>query len=352
MPSIDWTKSMSQTFEFCTVDPGTWCDMKKLDTVTSATISRDVDSETLGSASFDLVDVLGECYIRTYLIATQNGYSERIPLGTHLLQTPSSKFNGKNRSVSVDAYTPLLELKEKIPPLGYSMLKGTKIFEMGSKLTAENARAPVVGIRTDDKLEEDFVANTNDTWLTFLKDLLAKINYSYELDEMGRILFTPVEKAAQLQPVYTFYDNEISILQSDISINHDIYGLPNVVEVVYSKDNVNYYSRVVNDSIGSPISTVNRGREIVYRVTDPDMNGLPTQEMIDEYAKRILKEKSTVTYSLSYTHSYCPVRIGDCVRINYEKAGLKDIKAKVISQTIKCSTGCQVSEKAEYTVEL
>jgi len=82
------------------------------------------------------------------------------------------------------------------------------------------------------------------------------------------------------------------------------------------------------------------------------MNGLPTQEMIDEYAKRILKEKSTVTYSLSYTHSYCPVRIGDCVRINYEKAGLKDIKAKVISQTIKCSTGCQVSEKAEYTVEL
>lgn len=232
------------------------------------------------------------------------------------------------------------------------MLKGAKIFEMASKLTAENARAPVVGIHTDDKLEEDFVANTNDTWLTFLKDLLAKMNYSYELDEMGRILFTPVEKAARLQPVYTFYDNEISILQSDISINHDIYGLPNVVEVVYSKDNVNYYSRVVNDSIGSPISTVNRGREIVYRVTDPDMNGLPTQEMIDEYAKRILKEKSTVTYSLSYTHSYCPVRIGDCVRINYEKAGLKDIKAKVISQTIKCSTGCQVSEKAEYTVEL
>ena len=27
-------------------------------------------------------------------------------------------------------------------------------------------------------------------------------------------------------------------------------------------------------------------------------------------------------------------------------------KSKVISQTIKCSTGCQVSEKAEYTVEL
>lgn len=352
MPSIDWTKSMTQSFEFCTVDPNTWCDIKKLDTVKTATITRDADSETLGSASFNLVDALGECYLRTYLIATQNGYSERIPLGTHILQTPSSKFNGKNRTVSVDAYTPLLELKEKVPPIGYSLFKGANIFNSASKIVSENARAPIVAIDTGVKLEEDFVSNTDDTWLTFLTDLLSKVNYSFTLDEMGRILFAPIEQEKHLQPVYTFYDNDISIIQSDISLSHDIYGLPNVVEVIYSKDNVNYYSRAVNDSYGSPISTINRGREIVYRVNNPEMNGIPTQQLIDEYAKQVLKNKSTVIYTLSYTHSYCPVRVGDCVRINYEKAGLKNVIAKVISQSINCTTGCQVSEKAEYSVEL
>ena len=35
---IDWTASMQQTFEYYTVDPGTWKDVRKLTTVRSCTI--------------------------------------------------------------------------------------------------------------------------------------------------------------------------------------------------------------------------------------------------------------------------------------------------------------------------
>jgi hypothetical protein len=59
-----------------------------------------------------------------------------------------------------------------------------------------------------------------------------------------------------------------------------------------------------------------------------------------------------VQYSVSYTHGYCPVRVGDCVRLNYSKAGLINIKAKVTSQSIRCSTGCEVSETAVFTKKL
>ena len=66
----------------------------------------------------------------------------------------------------------------------------------------------------------------------------------------------------------------------------------------------------------------------------------------------MLEELSSVEYELSYTHGYCPVRIGDCVRLNYEKAGLKNIKAKVVSQNITCESGCKVTEKAVFTNKL
>ena len=113
-----------------------------------------------------------------------------------------------------------------------------------------------------------------------------------------------------------------------------------------------FYSRVVNDDENSPISTVNRGREIIHRVSDPDILGNPTQMMIDEYANNLLRELSTLEYTISYTHGYCPVRVGDCVRLDYSNAGLKGIKARVISQSIKCEPGCPVSEKAIFTNKL
>ena len=60
----NWSDSMQQTFEFYTVDPGTWKDMKRLDIVKACSIKRDLESETLGSASMDVTESLGECYVR------------------------------------------------------------------------------------------------------------------------------------------------------------------------------------------------------------------------------------------------------------------------------------------------
>lgn len=348
----DWTASMQQTFEYYTVDPLTWKDVKKIDNVKSCSISRDSDAETLGSATFDVTESLGEAYIRVYLITIQNGITEKHPLGTFLVQTPSSSFDGKIRKISMDAYTPLLELKENMPPLGYSVLKDANIMEIAYKIAREHLRAPVVGTGCSTALFYDFVAETNDTWLTFLTALIANAKYTFALDELGRILFSPKQDTASLQPVWTYNDDNSSILCADIDVDHDLYGIPNVVEVLYSNGSGYYYAKVVNDDSNSPISTVNRGREIVHRVTDPDLTGNPTENEIQEYAEQLLRELSSLEYTLTYTHGYCPVRIGDCVRLNYSRAGLTDIKAKIINQTIKCETGCQVTEKAVFTTKL
>lgn len=349
---VDWHSSMQQTFEYYIVDPGTWMDVRKIENVKSCTITRDRDMETLGSATIDVTEAINECYIRVYLVTIQNGVTEKHPLGTFLVQTPSTSFDGKTRDISMDAYTPLLELKEKLPPLGYSLLKGTNIMDTAYQVCREHLRAPVVKTSSTDTLFDHFVSETSDTWLTFARDLIANAKRVFDLDELGRVLFAPKQDVTSLQPVWTYDDGNSSILYPDIVMDHDLYGIPNAVEVTYSNGSNYYHARVVNDDPNSPVSTVNRGREILYRETNPDLVGDPTGNQIQEYAERLLRELSTLEYTISYSHGYCPVRIGDCVRLNYSRAGFTDIKAQVVSQTITCEPGCPVSEKAVFSTKL
>lgn len=428
---VDWTASMKQTFEFYVVDPVTWKDTSKLTNVKTCSITRDSSLETLGSATFDVTESVGECYVRAYLITVQNEVTEKHPLGTYLVQTPTSTFDGKARVISMDAYTPLLELKENKPPIGYYVPKGADAMQQAYILASDHTRTPVnQPAIPSTALTDNLVADPNESWLVLITDLISaayastcynvevsngvytRLNtivdasqissreamdqvkttsndqvykgvmkdgseiifcsisntngYKLDLDELGRIIFVPEQDTASLSPIWTYNDDNSSILHPSITMNHDLYGIPNVVEVLYSDGNVSYYAKAVNKDPNSPISVVRendsdegpiltnvgRGREIIYRVTDPVIYGTPTQERVEEYAEQLLKTLSSVEYSITYTHGYCPVRVGDCVRLNYTRAGLNNIKAKVISQSIKCEPGCPVTETAVFTTNL
>lgn len=361
----DWTKSMQQSYEYYTVEPTTLADIKRLNTVKTADFSRDSSVETLGSATIDVVESPGETYVRGYLKTIQNGITEKFPIGTVLVQTPSSAFDGKVMNVSLDAYTPLIELKENNPPLGYTIRKGTRIMDAAYRIIREKARAPVNAVEpifeTDGDgglidvsptLQKDFVANINDTWLSFVIDLIANARYELGLDELGHILFLPKQEMASLQPVWEYNDGNSSILLPQLTMDHDLYGIPNVVEVIYSYGDSYKIAVAKNEDPNSPVSIVNRGREISYRDTQPSLAGYATQEQVQAYANSLLRSLSTIEYTVSYTHGFCPVRNGDCVRLNYAKAGIHNVKAKVISQNIKCTLPCQVSEKAVFTTSL
>lgn len=350
---IDWTASgMEQTYEYYIVDPTTWKDKEQINIVTKSKVKRDKTESTLGSAMFSCTESLGECYIRTYLVATLGDITEKVCLGTHLVQTPSKSFDGKNESVELDAYTPLIVLKNIPPKIGYSLLKETLIMETAARLCRENLQAPVVPAASTQKLTSNFVSNLDDTWLTFIGDLIATADHEFGLDDFSRVIFEPIQDIASLRPVWTYNDDNSSILEPDITDERDLYGVPNVVEVIYSKDVGYMYSRIVNDDPNSPISTVNRGREVVHRESNPKLSGEPTQEYLDAYATQLLRNLSCLEHTITYTHGYCPVRIGDCVLLNYERAGLFNVKARVMYQTINCETGCRVEETAVYTTKL
>lgn len=349
---VDWHSTMDQTFEFYVVDPASWKDKSILSTITSCTINRDLSADTLGSATIDSTEILDECYVRVYLVVIQNGVKTRVPLGTFLVQTPSIRHDGKVSSVSMDAYTPLIELKGSSPPIGYTLLKEQTVMDVASRLCEENLRAPVVAIDTEDELNSNFTSNLDDTWMSFLSDLISMAKYQFGLDEMGRVIFEPVRDMRSLQAVWTYNDDNSSILRPEFTDERDLYDVPNVVEVVYSTGSGYRTSRIVNDDPNSPVSTVNRGWEKLYRDTNPSFSGVPSQRDLDAYAKQLLRSLSSLEHTITYTHGYCPVRIGDCVLLNHSRMGLVNVKAKVTSQSIKCETGCQVEETAVYTTKL
>ena len=433
----DWTKSMQQTYEFYIVNPNTWKDEKQYNHVTSCSIERDLETDTLGSASLTITQPIEECYMRIYLVTNQNGVKEKHPLGVFLVQAPAINFNGRRSNMIADGYTPLIELKENQPPLGHYIPKYTNVMERAGVLTKENLRAPVIDgkypktwdsreqgyapelnakpasewiskgeeaahigdmfLDFDWKLENDtifrlgykwnyneidkkyewkevslsydkdnmiltgdFVADPEDNWFVYISDLLKQINQRFDIDEMGRVGFASTRNLDLKQPIWTFTDDNSSILDANVDLDCDLFGIPNVVEVIYSNasPNNNVYVRCVaeNHDPNSPLSIENRGRRITHRITDPGFVGIAASSVaevqVKDYAKQTLKQFSTIERTITYTHGYCPVRLDDCVRFNYTRAGLTNIKARVIKQSIKCTPGCPVTEKAVYTTKL
>lgn len=348
----DWSKSMKQTFEYYKVDPITWHDDKLLSNIIDSRIERDSGAETLGSATLTTSELIGECYIRIYLITIQNGIKEKFPLGTFLVQTPSYSFDGKMKNVSVDAYTPLIELKEKQPPIGFFTPRERNVLDESYKLMTDNLRAPVVKTSSTEVVPYDFVSDVNDTWMTYIKDLLSLSNYYMDLDPMGNILFEPKRLKGALKPIWIYNDDNSSILYPSISLEKDLYGIPNVIEVIYSTDEYYFYKRIENREESSPVSIQNRGREIIHRVTNPEIEGVPNKNKIERYAERLLEELSSLEYTVTYTHGYCPTKVGDCVLLNYKHAGINNVKATIISQSISCVPGTPVEEKAVFVDNL
>lgn len=349
----DWTRSMKQTYSFYIVDSGSWRDKERIKNVEKCTITRDSQSDTLGSATLEADSDYSDKYIRIYLETEQDKVKERTCLGTYLFQSPSMNYRATRRTSSQDGYTSLIELTENAPPYGYSLRKGDNILARAKMLVSEHGRAPVVESSSSDTLYDNFISNTSDTWLTFLNDLISNANYHFGLDPDGTILFERNQAIDALMPIWTFNDDNSSILHPDVSVARDLYGVPNAVEVIYSSTGLTpLIASFTNDDPNSLVSTVNRGRKVTYRETSPDVVEGINQRQLDEYAKNLLKEKSSLEYTLTYKHGYCPVRLGDCVMLNYKQAGLNNIKAKIIRQTINCESGCTVEETSVFSKQL
>lgn len=374
IPEVDWTKSMQQTFEFYTVDPNTWYDDTKLENIISCDITHDLTSDKRGNASITISEPLPECYIRTYLVVTQAGFVHKICLGTYLYMTSSDSFDGMKHNITMTGYTPMVELEEKLPPLGFHIVGITNRKHSGDAPMVTDAIKDIVTTYTRCEIENrtiiqkpllnDFVAGTNDTFLAVINNILDASSlqqYILTVDEWGTIIVKDKPVLEDAIPTYIYTDDNSSILLPSLDTNDDIYGIPNVIEVLYTGDKRLPAIRVIvkNEDPTSIVSIQARGREIAKRYTITniaapanDYSEAAVRAQVTDQAERLLEAASTIQKTISYSHGYCDVKVGDTVLINYERAGMINVRAKVVSQKISCKPGCQVDEQAVYTKKL
>lgn len=352
---IDFSASMQRTYEFFLVDAATWCDAKKLACIDAASTTYDSSTDTGCCATFDSSEVFGEAYIRVYAVCRQGGNERRDQLGTFLCQTGGGDHNGRRFESALEAYSPLLELADYGPDIGFFVPAGEDAVSWARRLAMSHARAPVsLGGGVSHVLSEPYVAEPGESWLKFVNGLLSKAGMRLFVDFNGHITSIVDRDAESMAPVAFISDDgplAATKIQSDVSHEHDLYGVPNTYVAVLSRGDKNITAIATNADPLSPTSTVSRGRPVYFYDLNPDIenpDGDGALGRLQAYSQSKLKEKSVVTHRVRYRRPWQPnIRVGDCVRLDLNRSGIH-ARAIVVKQETSCTPGGQVHEESVY----
>ena len=351
----NWGNSMLQSYEFWEVDKGTWGDLRKLDTVLTCKGTRDLDLETVETANLDIVgEPMGEMLVRCYMVTTQNRVRERIPVGTWLSQGTKRNFDGTSSKLEAECHSTLMPLHDRSEagakvPVGYCIPAGTNCADMAAQILRNHGIAPVVASKSEETLEEPYVAGMQDSWLKVAKALGDASGMRIGVDSWGRSTVFPSNDGYVQAPLWTFQDDGESILLPDADEELDFFDVPNVCEVVWNNGGRTVVGRAVNDDPNSNVSTVARGYEVILRLENPDeLQSGCTQKTADLVALQKLIEASKIERIITISHGWCPVTVGDPVRVSYESAGIFGL-GTVQSMDFEVGTGMTSTTKVSVS---
>ena len=345
----DWSGSMAVTYRYYEVDRLSWGDRAMVENVTSCSIVRDMEMDTRGQATFVIADSdMGERWIRCYAEVEQESV-ERVVLGTFLVQTPRRNDDGKFSKLDCTAYTSLHVLAEAKPNSGYALSAGSNCAQAAAEICRQHGIAPVDASESDAVLDDHYVAPSDSSWLQIATTLAAAANMEIGVDAWGRVVISPMIPTYARSASWTFRDDETSIILPGVSEEKDWYSLPNVC-VVSTPSGID--GRAENADPDSKLSTVSRGREVTLKVDDPDeLKAGCTQESADALALLKLREASHMDRTATISHGYCPVSVGEMVRVDAPSLSL-NMEAIVKRQEMTLSTAMTVTSTLTMREEM
>lgn len=345
---MNWANGFSATYYMTVVDPITWRDTQITDAsgntikrieLTGGTVKR--ESKGLReSADIDCVNWPDgiEKWIRVYMDTEQEGATAHVALFTGLATSPDSDFNGRREENGVECYSVLKPAEDIYLERGWYAPAGVS----GGTIIAQLLRstpAPVIVTPNAPKLSMSIVAEDDETHLTMVDKILTAMNWRLKLSGNGIISVEPVAT----EPVASFDPLDNDIIELSVSVEKDLFSCPNVFRAI--ADDMTAVAR--DDSPNSPLSTVNRGREVWAQETSCD---LADNETIEQYAFRRLAELQKVGKTADYNRRYMPeVNVSDLVRLWYPEQGLDGIYY-VNSQSITLGQGARTGEQVMEVV--
>lgn len=349
---MDWTRTLQVTWRYSLVDPETWVDEQSLSSVGSCSVTWDSSTETLVSGKLEVDEDFpeGECYVRVWCDATQDRRTERFPVATLLCQASNDSSEGTKHLYSVEAHSTLLELQDDQPPVGWSV---SGQVDDAIRAICSHMRAPLSEYSSDTELTAPIVAGEDDTWLTMLWAVLDSADLTMVVDGMGWSRIEPKSPTWALSPVITLSDtDERGVLWADMSRETSLFGIPNRLEVIWSSGSEHFSSVATNDDPSSMTSIPTRGRVVSMRETNPEgLMARPTQEAVDEFAQRRLREESVVTRTYTLKAGYMPLWLGMAARLELSKLGANEV-ACIDAMEIRCDVEAGMDLTLTSTREL
>lgn len=332
---MDWSKSKTTAFYGYKIDPATWRETEIFQ-ITGGKISRQ-EGGLRDSANIDCVNYPEgrEEYIRIYMDVEQGGASEHVAMFTGLTSAPSRNYNGIYETVTLQCYSVLKAAADVLTDRGFYVGANTD----GGKTIKELLSvvpAPIEIIGETPSLRNTIIAEGSETRLSMANKVLDAINWRMIIKGDGTITIKPKPLDAEI--MFNPLDNDV--LEPSLKVEYDWYSAPNVFRA--TQQNLSAIAR--DESADSPLSIINRGREVWAEETSCKLNN---GESISEYAIRRLKELQQVAKKVEYRRRFNPdVYVGDLIRLHYPAQGLDGLY-KVTAQGIQIGGGGVVDENVE-----
>lgn len=301
--------------------------LKDLESV-SGSIRFDSSQEIMGTASF-VIKEIGDVDLRTvdlrirpfFRLKVATGWLE-YPLGTYIMSSPERSRQGTGVSQQVDCYDYSTILKEDKITTRLFITSGTNyVTQVRSIITAAgikktNIETSILTVSTPLEFE------IGTSKLDIINSLLTAINYEpLHFDNRGYAVSRRYIEPLNRQTEQAYQTNDRSIIKNGAKQSVDTYNVPNIfVRYTNNPDGAELRSQYINDSVISPISTVNRGRNVV---NIESVNDIADQTTLNDLVRRIAIEKSqtydaiTLPTALMPHHSY-----RDCIFVGEDGLGV------------------------------
>lgn len=329
---MDWSKGYSASYYMTVIDPITWRDMERVE-LTGGSVKRD-PTGLRESAQVSCVNYPQgvECWVRIWLDTKQEDGDAHVALFTGLATSPGEDIDGVLRISTVECYSVLKPASDVHLLRGWYAPAGANGATIIKQLLAVTP-APVQVAEGAPALTNHIVAESNETYLTMIEKILTAIDWRIRISGDGTITVEP----ASADPVATFDPFENDVIESKIKVDYDWFSCPNVFMAV--DQDLTAIAR--DDSEDSPLSTVNRGREVWKVETNCD---LADNETIEQYASRRLKELQRIRKTADYDRRFYPgVMPGDRIRLHYPEQNIDGVFL-VESQSIALGYAATTSE--------
>lgn len=297
--------------------------IKELDVTDDFTITHNMNAtikRTIELTTLDInIDLLGK-RIMPYVFIGGVEY----PLGVFCIESPIREINNHMCLRKIKGYDKTVILQDDclIENLYFPM--GTKVTNAISELIYGSGIRKVDIANSDKELKRDYEFLIGTSRLEIINTLLDYINFSsIYFSNTGFATAIPYTLPTNRKVDFSYITNKISIIKPERTLELDLFNVPNVFIAVSSNaENNSLTSIYINENPNSPVSTVNRGRNITkkYEVSD-----IADQGTLDAYVRRLAYNYTTIYEKIVFKTGVVPLHSNaNCLYIDDDSGQVRD----------------------------